>query len=123
MLHRGTHSTARDVPPDRATQVTVTCVPTGEKKKERHFPIWRFGGNGEWSAWDVQNMIWKLFDLVLHCSLFAPLLFLLPCPQLLCPGLSLQGQEMQVTPVEEGLIQGSAAEADRAASVTPGLRL
>lgn len=63
-----------------------------------------------WGKWGMVSMgcaghDLKLFDLVLHCSLFAPLLFLLPCPQLLCPGLSLQGQEMQVTPVEEGLIQ------------------
>ena len=50
-----------------------TCHQTGQLKwqslvcpqgkKKRHFPIWRFGGNGEWSAWDVQDMIWSCLIL------------------------------------------------------------
>ena len=102
VLQRGTeHSQGRAT---RQGNSSDSHLCAHRKKKERHFPIWCFGGNEEWSAWGVQDMIWKLFDLILHCSPFAPLLFLLPCPQLLCPGLSVQGQEMQVTLVEEGLV-------------------
>lgn len=38
-------------------------------------------GNEGWSLWDVWEMIWKLFGLVLHCSVSAPLLFQLLGPE------------------------------------------